>query len=215
MSTISKEYYQNARARRKHLFLDIMGNKCQLCGYDKNEKALEFHHINPEEKEFSLSDCALKKLEEVYNELQKCVLVCANCHRIIHYDENFNTPLISAFDKEKAEQYAQEEEVLKLFHANKKEPKYCPVCGKLIHTSRNKYCSVECSHIGYARQHGNKKGRPDRDELKLMIRTQTFEGIGRYYGVNGNAVRKWCDKYQLPRTKKEINKYTDEEWELV
>ena len=55
--------------------------------------------------------------------------------------------------------------------------------------------------------------RPTRDALKSMIRTKTFEELGRQYGVDGNAVRKWCDRYNLPRTKREINKYTDQEWE--
>lgn len=212
---MDKEYYQDARTRRKHLFLDIMGNKCQLCGYDKNEKALEFHHINPEEKEFSLSDCALKKLDDVYNELRKCILVCANCHRIIHYDAEFKETLITSFNEIKAKEYAEQEEILKLFHSNKKEPKFCPICGKLIHSYRNKYCSKECSYKGYSRQQGTTENRPNREELKNMIRVQSFESIGRSYGVDGNAVRKWCDKYQLPRTKTEINKISNEDWEQL
>jgi hypothetical protein len=35
------------------------------------------------------------------------------------------------------------------------------------------------------------------------------------YGIDGNAIRKWCDKYNLPRTKKEIKSYSDEEWNSV
>ena len=45
-----------------------------------------------------------------------------------------------------------------------------------------------------------------------MIRTMPFTQIGKYFSVSDSAVRKWCDKYKLPRTKKEINLYTDEEW---
>ena len=45
-----------------------------------------------------------------------------------------------------------------------------------------------------------------------MIRTTSFEAIGRQFNVNGNSVRKWCDNYNLPRKRKEINQYSDEDW---
>ena len=65
------------------------GGKCSICQYDKCISALEFHHINPKEKEFELKISSTIKSKEVYlKELEKCILVCANCHREIH----FNTP---------------------------------------------------------------------------------------------------------------------------
>ncbi len=48
-----------------------------------------------------------------------------------------------------------------------------------------------------------------------MIRTIPFTKIGSMYNVNDNSIRKWCDSYNLPRTKKEINSYSDEEWEGI
>ena len=54
-----------------------------------------------------------------------------------------------------------------------------------------------------------------RDELKNLIRVKPFTHIGQMYGVSDNAVKKWCDKYNLPRTKKEINSYSNEEWDLI
>lgn len=57
--------------------------------------------------------------------------------------------------------------------------------------------------------------RPGRDKLKQLIRTMPFTIIGKMYGVSDNAIRKWCDFEKLPRTKKEINSYSDEEWELI
>lgn len=54
-----------------------------------------------------------------------------------------------------------------------------------------------------------------REELKKLIRTTPFTTIGKQYGVTDNAVRKWCDKYNLPRKVKEIKSYSDEEWELI
>lgn len=54
-----------------------------------------------------------------------------------------------------------------------------------------------------------------RKELKELIRNYPFTKIGNNFGVTDNAIRKWCDKYFLPRTKRDIKKYSDEEWELI
>lgn len=67
------------------------GGKCENCGYCKCIGALEFHHTNPKEKEFSLSQIRStswnNKIEE---ELKKCLLLCANCHRETHENINKN-----------------------------------------------------------------------------------------------------------------------------
>ena len=48
-----------------------------------------------------------------------------------------------------------------------------------------------------------------------MIRNIPFETIGKKYNISGNAIKKWCDKYNLPRTKKEIKQYSDRDWEKI
>ena len=58
-------------------------------------------------------------------------------------------------------------------------------------------------------------GKVTKEELKNLIRTLPFTQIGIQYGITDNAVRKYCDRFNLPRTKKEINSYTDEEWALI
>ena len=63
--------------------VDRLGGKCQVCGYDRCVEALEFHHVDPEEKAFNIGD-RVTSLEAILPELEKCVLVCANCHREIH-----------------------------------------------------------------------------------------------------------------------------------
>lgn len=55
----------------------------------------------------------------------------------------------------------------------------------------------------------------DRDYYKNMIRTYSFLEISRKLGVTDNAIRKWCKKLNLPYKKREIDRYTDEEWELI
>lgn len=59
------------------------GGKCKFCGYNRCIDALDFHHL--EEKGFGLSkDGVTRAWSKVEKELDKCVLVCANCHREIH-----------------------------------------------------------------------------------------------------------------------------------
>lgn len=61
------------------------GGICQCCGYNKYIGALEFHHINPDEKDFGISVKGYtRSWENNKRELDKCVLVCSNCHREIH-----------------------------------------------------------------------------------------------------------------------------------
>lgn len=53
---------------------------------------------------------------------------------------------------------------------------------------------------------------PSRLELKKLIRTISFEAIGRQFNVNGNSVRHWCISYNLPYKHKEIKQYSDDDW---
>jgi len=67
--------------RQKELGIEYKGGKCVACGYSKCSAALDFHHINPEEKEGLRQDWCFEKNK---SELDKCVLLCANCHRELH-----------------------------------------------------------------------------------------------------------------------------------
>lgn len=55
----------------------------------------------------------------------------------------------------------------------------------------------------------------DRELLKEKIRNNSFVSIAEEYGLSDNAIRKWCDKYHLPRHKKAIQSYSDDEWENI
>ena len=71
--------------RLKKQMVDYKGGCCQICGYKKYMGALEFHHIDPTQKDFNLSRMKQYTFDDkVTNELDKCILVCSNCHREIH-----------------------------------------------------------------------------------------------------------------------------------
>jgi len=70
------------RRKIKTLSIEYKGGKCQVCGYNKYQGTLELHHINQKEKDFGIGDKGYtRSWEKVKTELDKCVLVCANCHR--------------------------------------------------------------------------------------------------------------------------------------
>lgn len=75
------------RYDKKTVLKDSVGGKCKFCGYGKYQGALHFHHIDPSQKKFPISDAVSSgkySQEEVEAEIKKCVLVCANCHAEIH-----------------------------------------------------------------------------------------------------------------------------------
>lgn len=82
---------KNRRQRHKKMAVDYKGGKCERCGYDKCIWALSFHHKDPSQKDFIISQYSTFKWERIKEELDKCELVCHNCHSEIHYEE-YNTP---------------------------------------------------------------------------------------------------------------------------
>jgi hypothetical protein len=69
------------RRRLKQILVTEAGGRCRVCGYDKCAAALQFHHLDPEEKAFGLAQGGLtRSLDEARREADKCVLLCSNCH---------------------------------------------------------------------------------------------------------------------------------------
>jgi len=67
------------------MLIEYKGGKCAICGYKKYAGSLDLHHVNETDKEFSLSTEGLtRSWERTKAEADKCILVCANCHREIH-----------------------------------------------------------------------------------------------------------------------------------
>jgi len=65
--------------------VDYKGGKCEKCGYNKYVGALDFHHTDPTQKDFAIASKGYtRSWEKVKNELDKCMILCSNCHREIH-----------------------------------------------------------------------------------------------------------------------------------
>jgi hypothetical protein len=72
---------------KKLELIELFGGKCEKCGYDKNISAFDFHHRDPDEKKFEIKIQYLNYKDDtkILEEALKCMLLCANCHREVHY----------------------------------------------------------------------------------------------------------------------------------
>lgn len=89
----AKKYRPSStRKERKKYLVKLLGGRCEKCGYDKNMAALDFHHTSPFEKDFGITEAinafTKKQFEDlvVPEVLERCELLCANCHRELHSD---------------------------------------------------------------------------------------------------------------------------------
>lgn len=86
----------------------------------------------------------------------------------------------------------------------------CCDCGKPISKK-----SIRCLECNIKNRTSSEVKGITREELKELIRSTPFTIIGQKYNVSDNAIRKWCDKYGLPRKVSEIKSYTEEEWAKI
>lgn len=103
----------------------------------------------------------------------------------------------------------EEQVPIKIKKCNSNATEKCIKCGNPVYKKGTRCinCAILESRLV--------KNRPLREELKKLIREKSFVEIGKIYNVSDNAIRKWCDTYNLPRKKSEIKKYSNEEWILI
>jgi hypothetical protein len=79
------------RKRLKQMAVAHKGGRCEVCGYNRCISALEFHHPDPAQKDFGMSSGGWTRAwSKIKEEIDKCMLVCANCHREIHAEWSLN-----------------------------------------------------------------------------------------------------------------------------
>lgn len=80
-NTLCKKQSQEVKKKA----IEYMGGKCFICGYNRCNAALELHHKNPKEKDPKIKFGSTRRsFDKIKKELDKCVLLCANCHREEH-----------------------------------------------------------------------------------------------------------------------------------
>jgi len=171
---------KNWRHRTKARAIKAFGGKCGICGYDKHQGALEFHHMG--NKEFTLQS-QIRSWEKIIKELKKCVCLCVRCHREVECGITNIPKNIKRFDN-KFSIYKQP--IIKEYN-------FCPICGKKKLKIR-KACSQKCSGILRRKINWNLY------DLYRMIKIDKMpiERIAKNIGVSGNSVRKRLIELGLP-----------------
>jgi hypothetical protein len=72
------------RHEKKEKAIKYLGSECKACGYKKCSQAFDFHHVDPNEKELTLSGNWEKSWNTIEKEIKKCILLCCRCHRELH-----------------------------------------------------------------------------------------------------------------------------------
>ncbi len=91
-SSPRRKYNRETRNKQRQIlkayYRKMLGGKCAKCGYDKSPSALDWHHVNPKDKNThipTIIDAAAGNQERILKELDKTVLLCANCHRELEF----------------------------------------------------------------------------------------------------------------------------------
>jgi hypothetical protein len=169
------------RKETKKRIVKAMGGECICCGYNKCNRALKLHHLDPEKKEFSLSKvmadpCSWTK---IVSELRKCILVCGNCHEEIHDGITIIPKNCGKFD----ESFVTYKSAL--------PQTYCPICG-----NKKKYTSKTCSRSCASRLNV----RVDWDNIDLVGMIEKYHSwseIGRQLDITDSSVIKRAKKLGL------------------
>lgn len=167
--------YQNQKERaisRKKELVELLGGKCEKCGYHENYAALEFHHINPDNKKFQLDSRHLSNtsMDLIIEEAKKCQLLCSNCHKEIHYPQ---------FSEDKIKEYCSNKKSL---FEDKKKQSICPVCGKSFDSSKGKiFCNKECRQ--------KQKNYPSKQEVQEKYNElHSQQKVANFYGLTRKII---------------------------
>lgn len=167
--------------RRKLKLIDSKGGKCEICGYDKNIAALEFHHIDSSQKEFSLDARRLSnsKWDSLIEEANKCILLCSNCHREIHNPE---------YSKEYVENLKTKSEIKELHKDENSSTKECKYCGKpMLKTNYHYYCSEECKKLAKQQSFDN---YPTLEEVNAKYQElKSWQKVADYFNITRKIVQ--------------------------
>lgn len=78
------QYTLKKGQEKRKIALELLGNKCKSCNFDKYSCSLEIHHLDPTTKDVAFSNMRNWNLDRIIKELKLCVLLCSNCHHAVH-----------------------------------------------------------------------------------------------------------------------------------
>lgn len=211
----ASERVDDRRRKLKHELVQYKGGKCEICGYDKCEAALDFHHLNPEEKELQLSSGKTHSLKKMKLEADKCILVCANCHREIHdkINQNKRNDRNKEYEiNEKKYNYNYQKLNCKQVQLNIEEIQNY-IDNGLNQKEIAKKCNVSLSTLKrFLKIHeiSTKKVPYNIDEMvNLMKKYKNYTKVAKELGISDNAVKKRFKRHGYPNKLKDLLKILD------
>ena len=157
----------------KKLCVEYKGGKCEICGYDKYIGALDFHHKDPSQKKFNIAAAKLRQFNnETIEELNKCQMLCANCHREVHNIHNIEELKNTWIEYEKQKQNQ--------FNLLQQKNNTCSCGNKKC--KKSKQC-LKCNN--------KKSSERNVDEVIAKIKETNWTKAGKFFGVSDNALRKF------------------------
>ena len=174
--------------RNKVLAVEYKGGKCEKCGYNTNIKALDFHHLDPSQKDFTISTQKNTSLDRLKPELDKCILLCANCHREQHDVEYRQLADIdwTLYDDIMANGTKYSHRVTLVF--------YCQShCGTKI-SRGSKYCAACYSKHRIEACTSTKIQWPSKEELERLVWEMPRTQLAKQLGVSDKAIAKYCER---------------------
>ena len=176
---VSYDKIKKWRRVNKERAVECFGGKCGICGYNKCISSLEFHHLDDTSKDFAIAK-KIVSWKRTVAEVQKCVMLCSNCHREVHYGVTDIPDDIMRFEEKYTQTYLKD----------KKDS--CPVCGDEKYY-KLKTCSRNC--MGVLSQ----KVDWDNINLEKLLQDYNYSEIGRKLKISSNAVKKRAKKLNLVR----------------
>ncbi len=184
--------YVGASRLKKMLFEHgLKERKCECCGLETwmgEEIPLELHHKNGIH-----SDNSFENLE----------ILCSNCHSLKHraaqkVDNDRMTINEDKFLKLTEGKFGTDNiSIRKMsYHPpkakEKREERFCEMCGKPLSSKQTRYCSPECSHLAASK-------RPSYEKLRSTLEENNwnYTKVGKIFGVSDSGIRKWCKLYKM------------------
>lgn len=193
--------------------IDYKGGKCLACSYDKYQGALEFHHLDPKEKEFTLAHVRHTSFNKIKSELDKCILLCSNCHREIHANiifYNTETKQIECVNDIIYKEWNPTKTIkntidLKVIESRLKSKESLEEIAKSFSISKNYLRTILTANNIYISEmpeqqdilHSKKIEWPSIEEMEKLVWEKPTSQLSKDLGVSDVAIGKFCKKHNI------------------
>lgn len=166
----------NRRFIKKQRWVEYKGGKCERCGYSRSTRALSFHHTDPATKSFGLGGAHARSWASVKAELDKCLMLCANCHMEEH------EALLTGGRAPETKVWNE--------RVQSNERRLCE-CGNPTTGKQCKAC--------FNTQRPTKISWPDNPTLTRLVWERSSAQLAKTLGVSDKAIEKHCKKLGIEK----------------